>query len=221
MAKRNITLVHASRASVAPLNGYYPSEAEELEITNLLDDGVMKLFRSGDMDLARQRLEEMIATGRETYAAELVLLCCSAVTRPVLEQLRAGAGIPVLKIDEPMTRQAVETGNRIGLIVTFPPTLEVTHKLLEDAAADLGKSIEIVDELIPEAVEAILSGDRETHDGLLVDAADRLNAKNAEVIVLAQVSMAHLVARLQQRTGLPIFSSLETSLAEVRETLDL
>ena len=36
MTKRNITLVHASRASVAPLMGYYPMAEPQLEITNLI-----------------------------------------------------------------------------------------------------------------------------------------------------------------------------------------
>lgn len=217
--KRNITLIHASRASIAPLNGYYPKEAPELEITNLLDDGVMKLFRAGEMQLATERLADMIATGRDVYGAELALLSCSAVTRPALEQLRAGSVIPLLKIDEPMTRLAVDAGSRIGVIVTFPPTQAVTHQLLNDAAAD--KPLDLVDALIPEAVEAILAGDQATHDRLLTAAAADLAAQGVDAIVLAQVSMAHLVAPLKERTRLPVFSSLETSLVEVRRILSI
>lgn len=217
MAKRKITLIHASRASIAPLNGYYPKEAPQLEITNLLDDGVMKLFRTSAMQLATERLADMIATGRDTYGAELALLSCSAVTRPALEELRAGARIPLLKIDEPMTRLAVEAGKRIGVIVTFPPTQAVTHQLLKDAAE--GKAIEIIDRLEPAAGEAILAGDQATHDRLLTTAADDLAARGVDAIVLAQVSMAHLVGPLKERTGLAVFSSLETSLIEVRRIL--
>jgi Asp/Glu/hydantoin racemase len=219
MAKRKITLIHASQASLAPLNGYYPKEAPELDITNLLDDGVMKLFRSGEMRIATRRLADMIATGRDVYGADLALLSCSAVTRPALEELRAGAGIPLLKIDGPMARLAVTAGRRIGVIVTFPPTQAVTRELLEDAAA--GKPLEIVDELIPEAVEAILAGDQATHDQLLTAAAGRLAEKQVDAIVLAQVSMAHLVPVLKERTRLPVFSSLETSLVEVRRMLGI
>ena len=220
-ASRIITLIHASRASVAPLNSYYPKHAPELQITNLLDDGVMRLFASGGMDVAKRRLAEMIAVGRDTYGAELALLSCSAAPRPVMEELRAAAGIPVLKIDEPMARLAVQSGTRIGVIVTFPPTQAITHALLRDAAAEAGNSIEMVDELAPKAVEALLAGDAATHDRLLAEAAGRLATQKVDAIVLAQVSMAHLAPGLKQRTGLPVLSSLETSLVEVRQRLRL
>lgn len=198
---------------------YYPVEAPNLVITNLLDDGVMRMFSQSRNADATRRLGEMIGTVHREYGAELALLCCSAVTREMLEALRPEAPVPVLKIDVPMTEVAVKAGRRIGVLVTFPPTLEITHRLLEDAASLSGKDIELVDELQPDAVDAILAGDAETHDRLLLEAADRLLSLEVDVIVLAQVSMAHLVGPISNRTGLPVFSSLETSLAAVLEEL--
>jgi Asp/Glu/hydantoin racemase len=219
MAIRKIVLIHASRAAVEPLMKYYPREAPELEITNLLDDGVMRLFTSDSMPRAQRRLQEMVTVGRDIYAAELALLTCSAVPRPVMAELRSSARIPLLKIDEPMARLAVRAGTRIGLIVTFPPTQSSTHKLLADAASEAGTQLEIVDELAPKALEALLAGDQSKHDTLMLAAADRLATKQVQAIVLAQVSMAHLVPRMKERLALPVFSSLETSLAAVRELL--
>jgi aspartate/glutamate racemase len=221
MPKQSIALIHASRASLDPLMRHYPAAAPELELVNLLDDGVMKLFAKGDNELATRRLTEMVATGRDLYGAELALLCCSAVTKQMLAEIGAAAGIHLLKIDVPMTRMAVAAGARIGVIVTFPPTQAITHALLDDAAAEAGKSIELLDELQPKAVEAILAGDRETHDRIMMQAGQRLADSGAECIVLAQVSMAHLVEPLKAATGLPVFSSLETSLVAVKQTLGL
>jgi Asp/Glu/hydantoin racemase len=219
--KRNITLIHASRASVDPLMRYYPQAAPELEITNLLDDGVMRMFAENRMDIANRRLAEMIATGRDLYGGELALLCCSAVTGPMLEELQARTGIPVLKIDIPMTRLAVREGSRVGVIVTFPPTQAITRKLLEEAAAEAGQNIEMEFELEPRAVQAILAGDRDTHDRILLEAGERLGRKGVHSVVLAQVSMAHLVEPLHELLGVPVFSSLETSLVAVRQELGL
>ncbi len=221
MTERKIVLIHASRASVEPLMRHYPAAAPELSIVNLLDDGVMDLFAQGENALATRRLAEMITTGRAFYGAELALLCCSAVTNGMMEELEERAGIPLLKIDVPMTRMAVEAGSRIGVVVTFPPTQAITHALLKEAAAQAGRPVELLDELQPGAVEAILAGDRETHDRILLDAGGRLASREAEAIVLAQVSMAHLVGPMKARTGLPVFSSLETSLVAVKEKLGL
>lgn len=221
MGRRKITLIHASRASVDPLNGYYPRQMPELDITNLLDDGIIGLFSVGDMGLAKRRLVDMIAVGREVYKAELALLACSAVPRDDLAELRASAEIPLLKIDEPMARAAIRAGRRIGVIVTFPPTQQVTHDLLRAAAGDAGCEIDMCDQLVPEALHALLRGDKATHDRLLTAAAEKLGCEGVDAIVLAQVSMGHLVPVLGKQTGLPIFSSLETSMAEVRRVLAL
>ena len=144
---------------------------------------------------------------------------CWAVPREDLAELRASAAIPLLKIDEPMAREAIRAGNRIGVIVTFPPTQDVTHALLRNAAGDAGCEIEMIDQLVPDALHALLRGDKATHDRLLTAAAEKLAGDGVEAIVLAQVSMGHLVPTLGKQTGLPIFSSLETSLAEVRRVL--
>jgi Asp/Glu/hydantoin racemase len=212
---RKVVFVHASRAAVEPLMRYYPKEAPDLEITNLLDDGVMRLFRGGGMDKAKVRLAEMIRTGREVYAAEASLLTCSAVPTPVLAELRALAGIPLVKIDVPMTRLAVRAARRIGIVVTFPPTVESTRALLLEASPGVELSVK----LVPEALDRLLAGDAAAHDEMLLDAGAALADGEAEALVLAQVSMAHLVAPMRARTGRPVFSSLETSLAALREAL--
>jgi Asp/Glu/hydantoin racemase len=127
----------------------------------------------------------------------------------------------VLKIDIPMTRLAVKEGSPVGVIVTFPPTQAITRTLLEDAALEAGQDIEMEFEIEPRAVEAILAGDRDTHDRLLLEAGKRLGRKGVRSVVLAQVSMAHLVEPLRELLGIPVFSSLETSLVAVKQEFGL
>lgn len=215
-----IALIHASRAAVDPVTQYYTNASPELEITNLLDDGVMRLLRSGDVGAAKSRLGEMLSVARNTYGAELALLTCSAVPPEILNELKRGAGFPVLKIDEPMCEAAIKAGSRIGLITSFPPTSATTRALLAEAATRAGRSIEILEEQAPEALKALLAGDEATHDGELLAAADRLAKKRPQVIVLAQVSMARLAPPITTRLALPVFSSLASSLDAVHATLN-
>ena len=56
-----IALIHASPAAIAPLVDHYTQAAPELDLTNLLDDGILRLFRAGRMDDAIARLEAMIS----------------------------------------------------------------------------------------------------------------------------------------------------------------
>ncbi len=217
---RNVALIHASRAAVDPVTQYYSAQAPELELTNLLDDGVMRMLRKGDFDAASTRLSEMLALARQTYQAEVALLTCSAVPVERLEELRRSAGMKVLKIDEPMCEAAVASGARIGVITTFPPTSATTRGLLAGAAGRAGKTIEIVEELVPEALKALLAGDEAAHDAELLQAAERLAGRRPEVVVLAQVSMARLSQQVSARVGVPVLSSLASSLEAIRAILN-
>ena len=217
--KQRIAFIHASPAALAPLAQYYRQVAPELEITNLLDDGLLRLFAAVDWAAVERRLAEMLATARGTYSAEAALLTCSAVPREMLERLRRAAGMPVLKIDESLARAAVRAGRRVGVVVTFPPTLEINRALLADAAAEAGVAIEILPRLVPEAYQALLAGDAATHDRQMLAAVEELAGQGVEVIVLAQVSMARVLPLLEGRVAVPVLSSLQTSLAALRELL--
>jgi Asp/Glu/hydantoin racemase len=199
---------------------FYGEAAPELEVINLLDDGLLRLFRSGDEAGAEGRLADMINATRDCYGAELAMLTCSAVPRAIMGRLRASAGLPVLKIDEPMAREAVGVGRRIGVVVTFPPTLETTSRLLHEAAAEAGLSVEVLPEVVPEAYQALLAGDTNRHDGLLLDAIARLRERGPSAIVLAQVSMARVLPQAVGRAVVPVLTSLHSSLTAVRRALE-
>jgi Asp/Glu/hydantoin racemase len=198
---------------------FYGKEAAELQITNLLDDGVMRFLASGDFGSAEARLKDMLSVARTTYGAELGMLTCSAVPKDRMERLRHAAGMPVFKIDVPMAETAVRTGTKIGVAVTFPRTLETATRLLEEAAQQAGVSVELFLRVAPEALEALLRGEPERHDELLLEEIDKLAQRPVEVIVLAQVSMGRILPKLEGRLKIPVLSSLETSLAAIRQML--
>jgi aspartate/glutamate racemase len=219
MEKRRVAFVHTSPAAVGPLMQFYKEAAPELEVTNLLDDGLLRLLAAGDAAKAEARLADMIAVAAKTYGAEAAMVTCSSVSLEAVERLDASAGLPVLKIDYPMARRAVRAGRLIGVAATFPPTLGPTGRLLAAAAGACGAEIEIVEDVTPEAYDALLAGDAERHDRLLLDALARLEAKGVAVVVLAQVSMARVLPAAEGRFRVPLLTSLHTSLEAIRAAL--
>ena len=215
MPKIPIAIVHATRASLEPVNRYYTAYAPQLDIFNLLDDGLMPYLDAVDMQRAGKRLLSMIETARDEYGAKMALLTCSAVPAQTMDMLRAwDSSFPVIKIDEPMTSTAVTLGQTIGVIATFPATVATTQQLLKDAAK--GRSINTPTVCIPEALQALFNGDRDSHDALVRAAAlVMIQHHRVDAIVLAQVSMAHLAAPLRRETGVPVLGSLDTSLAAI------
>jgi Asp/Glu/hydantoin racemase len=220
MNKTPVAFIHTSPAAIAPLVQFYSEAAPELEITNLLDDGLLRLLAAKNFLVARQRLAEMLKASDESYHAELAMITCSSVSKETVDQLSCEFDFPILKIDYPMVHQAVRTGTTIGVAATFEPTMEPTSKLLLQAASDAGVEIKMIHAIVPEAYTALLAGDTKTHDDLLFDAIKRLEAENVSVIVLAQVSMARILPQLDGEVSVPTLSSLHTSLDAIRAALN-
>ncbi|MFL6256912.1 MAG: aspartate/glutamate racemase family protein [Pyrinomonadaceae bacterium] len=219
--KRSVAFIHTSPAAVGPLMQFYAEAAPELEITNLLDDGLLRLLATGRAADVRRRLSEMLRAAAETYEPELAMVTCSSVSKEMSDSLARGFPFPVLKIDYPMARRAVRAGRRIGVAATFAPTLVPTSRLLREAAAEAGAEIEIVEEVAPEAYTALLSNDTQTHDELLASAVERLQNKDVSTVVLAQVSMARTLPLIERSARVPVLTSLHTSLEAIREALSL
>lgn len=218
--KRRAAFIHTSPAAIGPLMQFYASDAPEIEVTNLLEDGLLRLLAAKERATAMQRLTEMLKAARETYAAEVAMITCSSVSTEMVTELRTRFDLPILKIDYPMAQAAVKAGARIGLAATFPPTMEPTTNLLHTAAAEVGVEIELVKELVPEAYQALLANDLARHDELLLAAIERLAAQGVAAIVLAQVSMARILPLVKAaHLKVPVFSSLHTSLDALRAAL--
>ncbi len=211
-----IALVHASRAAVDPVTQHFNQAAPEIHTVNLLDDGILTSLAGLDLDRAVRRLAEMVELARLEYRASAVLLTCSAVSRQGMRALRAQTKIPIIKIDEPMTRRAAAAGPRIGIVATFPATVTTTVELLHAAALT---PIATTHVLAAEALQALLRGDFKGHDRLLLDAAQQVESEGIDALVLAQVSMVRLEPQVQANARVPVFSSLATALDEVRALL--
>jgi hypothetical protein len=216
--KYQVAFVHTSPAAIPPLADYYHRNAPDLEVTNLLDDGILRLFSREAMQAAQMRLEDLLVAARDAYHSRLALLTCSAVSRAMVKRLSRSLRLPLVKIDDVLARKAVAAGSRLGVFVTFPPTQAATTKLLRETAAEQGRSLELTFRVVPEAYEALLGGDPDRHDELALAAIQEMSALPLDAIVLAQVSMARLLPRLPP-TPMPVLSSLPASLEAVREEL--
>jgi len=127
--------------------------------------------------------------------------------------------VPVLRIDEPMASAAIESGRRIGVLATVASTLNPTVDLLRRCAQGLEKDVEITPVLRDEAFTAIRSSDGARHDQIIGEALMDL-AADVDVIVLAQASMARVVATLEPGAlGVPVLSSPISGMARLASVL--
>ena len=162
-----ITLIHALKHSIVPIEASFARLWPDARLMNLLDDSLSAdLARDGGLTDAMT--ERFLRLGR--YAAgtgsDAILFTCSAFGPCIEAVARAHAPMPVLRPNEAMIEQAAAKGRRIGLLSTFPPTLA-------SMPPEFPSSIELVPKLAEGAMAALDRGDRATHDRLVVEASRR------------------------------------------------
>lgn len=209
-----IALIHALAHSVEPINAAFAQDWPEATRMNLLDDSL-----SADLARSRQGLDAAMHARFEALAAyavgtgaEGILFTCSAFG-PCIERVAARhAQIPVLKPNEAMVEEAVTTGQRIGLIASFAPTL---HSMPPEFPA--GTPLQLA--LAEGAMAALNAGNGDLHDSLVAAQAQRLQREGCELIALAQFSMARARSLCEAATGLPVLTTVDSAVAALKRRL--
>lgn len=149
--------------------------------------------------------------------AEAILNICSSVGEAVdsVQTMAKYIGVPIVRIDEDMCREAVRLGNRIGVMATLSTTLEPTKNTIVRVSRELGKHVEIVEGLL----DGTFGLNEEELKSLLVKKAVELSDK-VDVILLCQGSMAYCEENIHNKTGLPVVSSPRFGAAALRKALN-
>jgi len=209
-----IALIHALSHSVAPINEAFARDWPEATRMNLLDDSLSAdLAASGrGLDTVMYERFARLAQYAVDCGSDAILFTCSAFGPCIEAVARQHQTLPVLKPNEAMIADAVASGRRIGLVATFAPTLEAMPSefpvgVVPDCALAAG------------ALQALDAGHLQTHDALIAEAALQLARRGAGVIALAQFSMARAQALVAGRTGLPVLTTVDSALRELRRRL--
>ena len=149
--------------------------------------------------------------------ADMIVVSCSTLS-PSVRLLRPEFNVPVVAIDDAMVREAVQKGSRIGLLATANSTVKPSHSALLAAAQAAGKDVDIQIICDEDAIRALKSGDKDTHDRMVLEMAQRFTDR--DVIVLAQASMAHMEGPVQQATGVTTLSSPARCIEEIKMLLE-
>ena len=203
---KKVVAVHTAMALVEPLTKIFRQLMPEVKLNHIADDSlIQEVIANNEVTPAvRRRLLSYYQAAADS-GADVVFNTCSSVG-DVADMAAGICPIPVFRIDGPMAAKAVTTARRIGVISTLPTTLAPTRRLLENAAKSAGRDITLVDGLAAGAFQAGQSGDSDTHDRLIAEAASRI-CDEVDLFVLAQGSMARMEQRLSELTCKPVLSS--------------
>ena len=211
--------MHAVLPALAPMRDALARKLPEVRIINLLDEGLLtEAERLGGLvpetiDRLASAIELLVRA-----RADAVLMTCTAYSPATGEMRRRFPSIPILAVDQTMVDHAVSHGSKIGVLATVPAGLEQQQVLLREAASAARREIEIIPSLHPDAMDALRRGDRDEHDRILLSALPGL-ADRSDVVLIAQVSMSPLAARIPKEISKPVLSSPDLAAERLRETL--
>jgi len=203
---KKVFCVHTAMALVGPLTEIFKQYLPEVKLNHIADDSLIQevIANNAVTPAVRRRLLSYYNAAADA-GADVVFNTCSSVG-DIADYGNGYARIPIFRIDQPMAAEAVAKYDRIGVISTLPTTLDPTCRLLQNEAQKAGRKVVLVEGLADGAFAAGQSGDGETHDRLIAEAAKKI-ADQVDMFVLAQGSMARMEQRLSDLTGKPVLSS--------------
>ena len=214
-----VVAVHTAIALVDPVTRLFKEHLPTVKLNHIADDSLIQevIANNKVTPAVRKRLFNYYYSAVDAGAG-LIFNTCSSIGE-VAQMARVFLPVPILKIDDPMAEIAVETGIKIGVLATLPTTLQPTVNLLRSKAKDKNKEIEIIEGLAEGAFQAVMAGDSEKHDKLILKASEKVAAK-ADIIVLAQGSMARMEQKLAEVTGKKVLSSPLSGVLGVKKYLE-
>ena len=220
MRRKKLALLHTVASLIEPFRTLCYELMPEVDVFNIVDEGVLrKTIEAGGLTPnIHKRVADHVVFAKEA-GADAILVTCSSIS-PCVDVAQYVVDIPVIKIDEAMVEEAVRVGKRIGVIATSPTTLEPTTSLVMAKAREKGKRVSIKSVLCKGAFDAIVSGDTDTHDRLVRKELRDL-AREVDVVILAQASMARVVESIEERgRKTPILTSPRFALERTKQLLE-
>ncbi|NKB44676.1 MAG: arylsulfatase [Alphaproteobacteria bacterium] len=222
LASPRIALIHALRDSMVPIWDAFETGWPEARTFNLLDDSLSADLAEEGV-LTQSIIDRFVTLGRyakETRAGEdatkAILFTCSAFG-PAIDAVKRDLDIPVFTPNEAAFDDALATGNRVGLVVTFPPSEAALVAELKAMASAKGMDLKLTSAVADGALLALQARDGEAHDTLIADAALQLG--DVDCVLLGQFSMARAASQLSKRIAVPVITTPASAVARLRALL--
>ena len=209
-----ITMIHTVFPIVDSLKAIFAKKLGNQSVTiyNIVDDSILpRIVAAGGLSSGIISTVYQYISSAEKMGSDLILVTCSSISE-VVDIVSPLVSVPVIKIDDAMTDEAVKVAvDSLGVIATIETTLNPTINQLKKKMAKTEKKFKIVPVLCSDAYKAINENNPEKHDLLLYKAIEEI-IESVDAIVLAQASMARLLPKLKKLTKKPILTSTESGI---------
>ena len=208
-----VALIHAVGLAMQPVEEAFRRHWPQAERINLLDDALsVDRDRAGALTVELSARISALANYAISAGASGILYTCSAFG-DAIEAVKERVRMPVLKPNEAMFADAIARGSRLGLLATFPASVNSLARELEA----LAPRIELETACVPQALTALQAGDGAQHDALLAAVAQKL--ADCDALMLAQFSTARARDAVARVVKCPVLTSPDSAVLAMRKAL--
>ena len=215
---RRIALIHALPFSISPIKQTFEEYWPEAELVNLLDDSLsVDLKRS--QTLTEEIIGRIVTLGDYAHriGADGILYTCSAFGKAI-DIVKRNLDIPVLKPNEAMFEEALQKGEKIGMLTTFGPSVASMEAEFIEYAAGCNSTPPLTTILVAEAMAMLGDGDATGHNKALQLAAERHFA-DFDLIMLAQFSTAQALTSVSKVVNTTVLTSPQSAVLKLKNDL--
>jgi hypothetical protein len=212
-----IAFLHTAQVHVPTFERLTREIAPELEVRHLVMEELLHEARATGIDNPKLAARVHEAMREAASGGAAVVACTCSTIGGIAEKTATGGAFTAQRIDRAMADRAVRAGPRVLIAAALESTLEPTTALVLSAAAQAGVGVKPSVLLVEGAWAHFEAGDTARYIGTLADAI-RTAAAAADVVVLAQASMAPVAAELAD-LGIEVLGSPAPGVAHAVATL--
>ncbi len=207
-----LAILHTTPATIPSLKALCEELLPDTAVMNMLDDAVLGQL-SSEPDSLGAVFERLLLYARAARlaGAQRLLLACSSIGG-FAQWAKEKIDLTILRIDEPMAREAAARGKPIRLFATAATTLGPSLELIKRYAASPVRHT-----LLSGAFAHLQAGNRAQYEAAILEGVGEALATDCTV-VLAQASMAGALGGLSDAERERVLTSPRLGIMAVAES---
>ena len=187
------------------------------DVAHLLDGSLYldrNLGAADDAELS-SRIHRLVRYSAETGAQGIIMT--GSFFGEAVKQARVDMDIPVATSFEGIVERAFELERPLHILSTAPDSATLLAEELAREAAARGRELSIARQAVDGAMDALIGGDPDSHDRLVVDAVRAVDAGTA--ILFAQFSMERILPGAAAAHSAPVAGPASAGVARLRQLI--
>lgn len=217
----NIFLLHTVRPGLDSFEKQLLKRYPGHKVYNILNDYWNRKVLTEKESFSKQCLLYLLetCTSMQKAGADIIICTCNSLS-PHLRRIREYVTIPVVLIDENMPAAVLEKGQRILAVSTAETSRDAGISLVQGQADASGISCSLTPFCRDDAGKVMREGgDMAEHDRIMLEAIRGIDRDAYDVILLSQLSTAHLKELIMRITGLPVITTPDICLDNLESLL--